>query len=375
MSFSTLTNLDNAAVLSGESNFSSRIGDENNFISLYSQVPRIVTTPTCLTCKNPITDKYYFRVSHRSFHENCLRCMYCNVNLSGERTCFTKGSQIMCRQDCKRYYSLRCVSCSKLIDSDDWIRKTYDRIYHISCFACYLCKKQFQTGDQFVLLSDKVLCRKHFSDSHSKNKKGDDDFDNRKLSSQSKVQKLNFDFNQCVETLNSNTNQLIKLEESTLFSQSSSASSNNVSTTTSRSSSNQLVHTMENSSRSKRVRTNFNDDQIRILQSSFDNDPNPDANELERIAMSTGLSKRVTQVWFQNSRARQKKYRDNAQEHYQSSEQTMPNGTNISTTTQSFNLDANIFSNSVIGYNDDRMSPLSYVNESSVDASSCDENF
>lgn len=37
-------------------------------------------------------------------------------------------------------------------------------------------------------------------------------------------------------------------------------------------------------------------------------DSNPDGQDLERIANTTGLSKRVTQVWFQNSRARQKKH-------------------------------------------------------------------
>uniref|UniRef100_T1GGD4 LIM/homeobox protein Awh n=1 Tax=Megaselia scalaris TaxID=36166 RepID=T1GGD4_MEGSC len=37
-------------------------------------------------------------------------------------------------------------------------------------------------------------------------------------------------------------------------------------------------------------------------------DSNPDGQDLERIASVTGLSKRVTQVWFQNSRARQKKH-------------------------------------------------------------------
>lgn len=45
-----------------------------------------------------------------------------------------------------------------------------------------------------------------------------------------------------------------------------------------------------------------------MLQANFQLDSNPDGQDLERIASVTGLSKRVTQVWFQNSRARQKKH-------------------------------------------------------------------
>jgi hypothetical protein len=45
-----------------------------------------------------------------------------------------------------------------------------------------------------------------------------------------------------------------------------------------------------------------------VLQANFQLDSNPDGQDLERIASVTGLSKRVVQVWFQNSRARQKKH-------------------------------------------------------------------
>ncbi|KAK6056314.1 homeobox domain protein [Cooperia oncophora] len=44
------------------------------------------------------------------------------------------------------------------------------------------------------------------------------------------------------------------------------------------------------------------------IDAHFQVDSNPDGADLERIASITGLSKRVTQVWFQNSRARQKKF-------------------------------------------------------------------
>lgn len=44
------------------------------------------------------------------------------------------------------------------------------------------------------------------------------------------------------------------------------------------------------------------------MQRNFEIDSNPDGQDLERIALNAGLSKRVTQVWFQNARARQKKH-------------------------------------------------------------------
>ena len=86
--------------------------------------------------------------------------------------------------------------------------------------------------------------------------------------------------------------------------------------------------------KSKRNRTTFTDEQIHILQvnlskekslkpqlkkslqANFQLDCNPDGQDLERIADISGLSKRVVQVWFQNARARNKKYINKARGHH-----------------------------------------------------------
>ena len=88
--------------------------------------------------------------------------------------------------------------------------------------------------------------------------------------------------------------------------------------------------------KTKRVRTTFSEEQLQVLQANFQLDSNPDGQDLERIAQITGLSKRVTQVWFQNSRARQKKHQQQHQKHgsilSNSNGSVSPLSTNSSTT-------------------------------------------
>ncbi|XP_061197109.1 LIM/homeobox protein Awh-like [Saccostrea echinata] len=59
--------------------------------------------------------------------------------------------------------------------------------------------------------------------------------------------------------------------------------------------------------KAKRVRSSFTEEQLQILQANFRIESNPDSQELNRIALTAGVSRRVAQVWFQNARARQKK--------------------------------------------------------------------
>ena len=60
-------------------------------------------------------------------------------------------------------------------------------------------------------------------------------------------------------------------------------------------------------SKKKRVRTSFKHQQLRIMKAHFQINQNPDSKDLKELSERTGLQKRVLQVWFQNSRAKQRK--------------------------------------------------------------------
>ncbi|XP_066904912.1 LIM/homeobox protein Awh isoform X2 [Halyomorpha halys] len=200
----------------------------------------------CVGCCEPITDKYLLQVSGRPWHTGCLRCSVCQLALDREASCFVRDHSVYCKQDYAKSFGAKCSKCSRSISSRDWVRKAREHVYHLACFACEACKRQLSTGEEFALHEDRVLCKAHY-----------------------------------METVDGATTSSDEGGDSESY---------------------------HNKSKAKRVRTTFTEEQLQVLQANFQLDSNPDGQDLERIAQITGLSKRVTQVWFQNSRARQKKH-------------------------------------------------------------------
>merc|ERR1711994_1171242 len=59
--------------------------------------------------------------------------------------------------------------------------------------------------------------------------------------------------------------------------------------------------------RDKRLRTTILPEQLDYLYQKYQVESNPSRKMLEQIANEVGLRKRVVQVWFQNTRARERK--------------------------------------------------------------------
>ena len=108
----------------------------------------------CEGCCEVIYDRFVMRVGNSPWHEDCLFCSECHAPLAN--SCYYKEGRLLCRGDYERRFGVKCGRCGQCLMPHDLVMRTRFSIYHIACFACTVCSRTLNRGDQYVVRAGQV---------------------------------------------------------------------------------------------------------------------------------------------------------------------------------------------------------------------------
>lgn len=64
---------------------------------------------------------------------------------------------------CRRY-GTKCSGCGQGIAPSDLVRRQRDKVFHLNCFTCCVCRKQLSTGEHLYVLDDnRFMCKDDYT--------------------------------------------------------------------------------------------------------------------------------------------------------------------------------------------------------------------
>ncbi|XP_046404012.1 LIM/homeobox protein Lhx3 isoform X2 [Ischnura elegans] len=208
------------------------------------------TVPRCGGCRGLILDRFILKVLDRTWHARCLKCGDCAAPLTDK--CFAREGHVFCKDDFFKRFGTKCAACEEGIPPTEVVRRAGEHVYHLGCFACALCRRQLNTGDEFYLMEDrKLVCKPDYEAARSKG----------------------------------------------LYHDGSCGGGG--------------VAGSDGDAPNKRPRTTITAKQLETLKCAYNNSPKPARHVREQLSQDTGLDMRVVQVWFQN-RAKEKRLKKDA---------------------------------------------------------------
>ncbi|CAG9854581.1 unnamed protein product [Phyllotreta striolata] len=280
----------------------------------------------CAGCEKPILDKFLLNVLERTWHAECVRCFDCHAPLTDK--CFSRESKLFCRSDFFRRYGTKCGGCGQGISPSDLVRKARDKVFHLNCFTCLVCRKQLSTGEELYVLDDnKFICKDDYlsgnktaviTSHHQESLMGsasedEEDDDNSTASSVLKHHPIHSSLPPAPGETNNNS---LPSDISSSIGQDSKTGQDDSEDQNSldgdpetRDSQTENKSPDDSSAGSKRrgPRTTIKAKQLEILKNAFSQTPKPTRHIREQLAKETGLPMRVIQVWFQNKRSKERR--------------------------------------------------------------------
>lgn len=66
---------------------------------------------------------------------------------------------------CRRY-GTKCAGCSQGISPNDLVRRARNKVFHLKCFTCMICRKQLSTGEELYIMDEnRFICKEDYINS------------------------------------------------------------------------------------------------------------------------------------------------------------------------------------------------------------------
>ncbi|PVD31717.1 hypothetical protein C0Q70_07135 [Pomacea canaliculata] len=77
-----------------------------------------------------------------------------------------------------RRYGTKCAGCTQGISPNDLVRRARNKVFHLKCFTCMVCRKQLSTGEELYILDEnKFICKEDYLSSKFQGSDAEDDGD------------------------------------------------------------------------------------------------------------------------------------------------------------------------------------------------------
>ncbi|CAH1801749.1 unnamed protein product [Owenia fusiformis] len=259
----------------------------------------------CAKCEKEIKDKFVYRFGAGMFHSKCLICQQCRKPLKGK--CYEKNEVLFCKRDFYRRFGHPCHICSKGILPTDMVHKTSDKVFHLRCFKCTRCNKDFFPGDHVhVLKTHAVLCKEDYMETLKQVSDEDSDLDADQRQELTFWNNSNRAHPYFAFRMSSNVDNIVflkQLDQSGMMSQFESDSD----MASSLDGNDGESPRFSTYNRRRGPRTTIKEDTLTTLKEAFQLNKRPNRAGRDSIAKQTGLPVRVIQVWFQNMRSKERR--------------------------------------------------------------------
>ncbi|ELU00130.1 hypothetical protein CAPTEDRAFT_97456 [Capitella teleta] len=237
---------------------------------------------TCIGCGSEISDRFFMTVLDQAWHTHCVQCADCGEKLID--SCYTREKKLYCKSDFFKRFATQCGVCKRDLSPSDLVRRALDRVYHLQCFTCLVCRRQLDTGEEyFVLDTTRFMCKKDYMEIEGK----------------------------CGKPSGRAPGSCPACGPGTRPPGAPQDSEDDDATTQVSSAEQDAPESNGGDgtpgSKKSRPRTVIKDDQLKVLHAAFTANHLPTKKEREDLVERTGLSMRVIQVWFQNKRSKERK--------------------------------------------------------------------